>query len=181
MTEAVLTCANHPDRETGLRCNRCNRPICVSCAVQTPVGYRCRECVRGQQQVFETAGNLDLGIGAIVAAAGTGVATPLVSLLGFWGFLLAPVAGGVIAEVVRTAVRRRRSRRLPWTAGVGAGAGVLIYAGLRAAPLGLLLVGGASNFGVGFLARAGLNLLWPLAYGGLMIAAMLARLRGVRL
>jgi len=52
---------------------------------------------------------------------------------------------------------------------------------LRAAPLGLLLFGGASNFGVGFLARAGLNLLWPLAYGGLMIAAMLARLRGVRL
>lgn len=181
MTEAALTCANHPDRETRLRCNRCNKPICVSCAVQTPVGYRCRKCVRGQQQAFETAGNPDLGIAAVVAAAGAGVATPLLSFLGFWGLLFAPVAGVVIAEVVGAAVRRRRSRRLPWAAGVGAGAGVLIYGGLRAAPLGLLLIGGAGELGAGFLARAGLSLLWPLAYGGLIIGALVARLRGIRL
>ncbi len=43
----IPTCANHPERETGLRCNRCGKPICSQCAVQTPVGYRCRECVRG--------------------------------------------------------------------------------------------------------------------------------------
>ena len=35
-----LTCANHPDRETLLRCNKCGKPICISCAVRTPVGYR---------------------------------------------------------------------------------------------------------------------------------------------
>src|SRR4030043_298820 len=65
MTEVVLTCANHPNRETSLRCKRCNKPICSSCAVLTPVGYRCRECVRGQQATFDTA-----GVGALVVGAG---------------------------------------------------------------------------------------------------------------
>ncbi len=181
MTEAALTCYVHPERPTGLRCQRCNRPICVSCAIQTPVGYRCRECVRGQQQVFETAGRIDLALGGIVAGVCAAVATPLLSLLGFWGFLLAPLVGGGIAEVVRVAVRRRRSRRLPLVAGSGAAAGVLLYAGLRAAPLGLLLLGGASEVGAGALGRAGLSLLWPLVYGGLMIGSLVARLQGIRL
>src|SRR4030043_252957 len=74
MTEVVLTCANHPNRETSLRCKRCNKPICASCAVLTPVGYRCRECVRGQQATFDTAGVGALGVGAVVSAVGTGAA-----------------------------------------------------------------------------------------------------------
>ncbi|HLF37462.1 MAG TPA: B-box zinc finger protein [Anaerolineales bacterium] len=181
MTEALLTCYVHPDRPTKLRCNRCNRLICVSCAIQTPVGYRCRECVRGQQQVFETAGRLDFALAGIVAALCAAVATPLLSRLGFWGFLFAPVVGGGIAEIVRAAVRRRRSRRLPMVAGIGAAAGVLLYAGLRAAPFGLLLLGRAANLGAGALGGAGLSLLWPLLYGGLMVGSLVARLQGIRL
>lgn len=181
MSEAVLTCYVHPDRPTKLRCNRCNRPICVSCAIQTPVGYRCRECIRGQQQVFETAGRLDFAIAGIVAGVSAAFATPLLSGLGFWGFLLAPLVGGAIAEVVRAAVRRRRSRRLPLVAGIGAAAGVLLYAGLRAAPFGLLLLGGGPELGGRALGGAGLSLLWPLIYGGLMIGSLVARLRGIRL
>ena len=34
-------CANHSDRETGLRCNRCDKFICAECASKTPVGYSC--------------------------------------------------------------------------------------------------------------------------------------------
>src|SRR3972149_4976134 len=64
MTEVALTCANHPTRETSLRCKRCNKPICASCAVLTPVGYRCRECVREQQAIFDTAGGGGLAVGA---------------------------------------------------------------------------------------------------------------------
>ena len=51
----TLYCYVHPDRETGLRCNRCERPICADCAVLTPTGYRCKECVREQKKVFDTA------------------------------------------------------------------------------------------------------------------------------
>ena len=53
MTESPnekMYCYNHPQRETVLRCNRCERPMCTSCAVLTPTGYRCKECVRGQQK-----------------------------------------------------------------------------------------------------------------------------------
>jgi hypothetical protein len=33
-------------RETLLRCNRCDRPMCTECAVQHPVGLRCKECIK---------------------------------------------------------------------------------------------------------------------------------------
>jgi membrane associated rhomboid family serine protease len=40
-----LYCYRHPQVETSLRCNRCNKPICPKCAQRTPVGFRCAECV----------------------------------------------------------------------------------------------------------------------------------------
>jgi membrane associated rhomboid family serine protease len=34
-------CYRHPDRETGLSCSECERPICPECATFAPVGIRC--------------------------------------------------------------------------------------------------------------------------------------------
>jgi membrane associated rhomboid family serine protease len=34
-------CYRHPDRETGLSCSECGRPICADCATFAPVGVRC--------------------------------------------------------------------------------------------------------------------------------------------
>src|SRR5947209_9391214 len=34
-------CYRHPDRETGLACSDCGRPICPDCATFAPVGIRC--------------------------------------------------------------------------------------------------------------------------------------------
>jgi membrane associated rhomboid family serine protease len=39
------TCPRHPDRETGLRCVRCDRPTCPECLREAPVGYQCVDCV----------------------------------------------------------------------------------------------------------------------------------------
>jgi membrane associated rhomboid family serine protease len=36
-------CYRHPDRETGLSCSECGRPICVDCMSVAPVGIRCPE------------------------------------------------------------------------------------------------------------------------------------------
>jgi membrane associated rhomboid family serine protease len=37
----VPACYRHPDRETGLSCSECGRPICTDCVTFAPVGLRC--------------------------------------------------------------------------------------------------------------------------------------------
>jgi membrane associated rhomboid family serine protease len=40
-TQETRHCYRHPDRETGLSCSECGRPICADCATFGPVGIRC--------------------------------------------------------------------------------------------------------------------------------------------
>ena len=42
--DATLHCYRHPDREVSVRCGRCDRPICLRCTMEGPVGARCRDC-----------------------------------------------------------------------------------------------------------------------------------------
>ena len=41
----VQHCYRHPQRETGVSCSNCGRPICHECMIDAPVGFRCPECV----------------------------------------------------------------------------------------------------------------------------------------
>lgn len=135
MTETVSTatyCYIHPDRETGLRCKRCEKPICASCAQRTPTGYLCRECVRSHQKSFDTAEWYDYALGFITAAFLSGVAAFLVTLIGgigFFGWFLilagAPLAGAAIAESVRLVTSRRRSKNLFLTVAIAVAVGAL--------------------------------------------------------
>lgn len=129
----TLFCAFHPGVPTTLRCNRCGRPICVRCAVQTPVGYRCRECVAGQQAAFFNARPLDYGIAAVVAALIGLIAAPIVSMLGFWVILIGPLVGSLAAEAVHRLIGRRRGRWI-WLVVSGG-----LVAGLAAIRLPLLI------------------------------------------
>jgi membrane associated rhomboid family serine protease len=47
----VETCYRHPNRETGVNCSNCGRPICPDCMTPTPVGMRCPECSRQKTKV----------------------------------------------------------------------------------------------------------------------------------
>ncbi len=44
----VQHCYRHPQRETGVSCSNCGRPICHECMIDAPVGFRCPECVKQQ-------------------------------------------------------------------------------------------------------------------------------------
>lgn len=178
MSEGVMVCANHPNRETTLRCNRCGKPICTKCAVHTPVGYRCRECVRGQQTVFETVRPIDYPIAVVISAVGVGLGTSVLTILSFWGLIVAPVAGGALAEIIRWAVRRRRGHRLALAAVAGGVLGLLPQLALPA----FLLIGAiSSSQAVAGLGGVALGALWPVLISGLMISTLYARLRGIQL
>jgi MFS family permease len=130
---APTYCANHPKVETTLRCNNCGKFICAKCAVRTPTGYRCRECVRGQQKVFVTAVWYDYLLGFFMAGILSFCASLLAALIstiaGFFGWILiiiaTPTAGVIIAEAVRFTTRKHRARALFITVAAGVVLGAL--------------------------------------------------------
>jgi hypothetical protein len=93
--------------------------------------------------------------------------------LGSWWFslILGPVFGGAIAEVVRLAVRRRRSRYLWLVTGGG------IVVGTLPVLLGRLLSVFGLSGGLGFVPALGGNLLALAIYLFLAVGAAVARLR----
>lgn len=126
MTETAQFCYVHPNRETGLRCNHCERPICASCAIRTPTGYRCKECVKGQQKKFDTAEWFDYLFGFSVAGILSLVASILAGLIGSFSIIMlfligigASTVGVIIAESARFVTRRHRARRLYLTVMAG--------------------------------------------------------------
>jgi hypothetical protein len=128
----TLYCYVHPTRETALRCNNCERPICASCAIRTPTGYRCKECVKGQQKKFDTAEWYDYLFGFAMAGVLSLLASILAGLIGSFSifmFLIISIAastvGVIIAEAARFVTRKHRSRRLFLTVAAGMVLGAL--------------------------------------------------------
>lgn len=50
-TDGDWGCYRHPFEAAGVRCTRCDRPICPRCMITAPVGFQCPECVKGAPQV----------------------------------------------------------------------------------------------------------------------------------
>jgi hypothetical protein len=121
--EEKTFCAMHPDRETSLRCNKCERYMCPDCAVLTPVGYRCKQCVRQIEDKFFTGTQSDYGL-IFAACFGLtllgGVVISFIGLFLILIFLLAIPAAGGISEVALRLVQRRRGRQSAYVAAAGA-------------------------------------------------------------
>lgn len=114
MTEdEIHYCAVHPERDTELRCNRCNRYMCIKCAVRTPVGYTCKECVRGHEDKFFQGTELDYLIVGVIAFFGGAIGAGIIGLVGgfiYLTFILSPIIGGTVGQLALSLTGRRRGR-----------------------------------------------------------------------
>jgi hypothetical protein len=183
-TDQKTYCAVHPTVETTLRCNKCGRYMCTRCAVLTPVGYRCKQCVHQQQDVFFGATQRDYLVAAGVSFALSipiSYFIPRIFLLGV--LILSLPAGALISEAVHRAVGHRRGR-YTWIAvasGIIAGALVATFPLLREAILGLTVQSVGSRVPPDFANQQRIDalaqLLSPTLYVVLCVGAAIARLR----
>jgi membrane associated rhomboid family serine protease len=93
------TCYRHPDRETGVSCSSCGRPICPDCMTPTPVGMRCPECMRQRTKVVQ-------GVGGAGAGFGQAPATYVLIALNVLAFLAEVASGtGGLTTATGTVIR----------------------------------------------------------------------------
>jgi membrane associated rhomboid family serine protease len=59
-------CTRHPDRSAGVRCQRCEQPICPACMRQASVGFQCPDCVAERPQRVVTSAQLFRGHAEVV-------------------------------------------------------------------------------------------------------------------
>ena len=144
-------CYVHPDVETGLTCGNCERPICVQCVVQHPVGIRCQECAQVRKlpqfnvSPFYYARAVGAGIGIVIMGSLTLLILPMVLPFGGLFILMGFVGMGyLVGEGISYAVNRKLSRGLQYIAG-----GSVL---LSALPLGGLIL--SSLYGLLALAAA---------------------------
>ncbi|MCD6577332.1 MAG: B-box zinc finger protein [Anaerolineaceae bacterium] len=174
MTETeTMYCVNHPDRETLLRCNKCNQPICIQCAVRTPTGYRCKSCIRSQQSKFNTAQTSDYIFAPLIAFILSFIGSYLVSFLGFFTLFVAPSFGIAIVRVVRSVIKNHRSNALFFAASAAGAVGSFPL--LSASLFPMISTLGAGGFNIYSL----LPLLWQAAYSILITGTIYYRLKGI--
>jgi drug/metabolite transporter (DMT)-like permease len=117
--------------------------MCPSCAVRTPTGYLCRDCVRQHQKIFDTAVWYDYLFGfaatfilSLIASVITVVVAPFI---GFYMIFLAAGLGGgagvLIANITLRVINKRRSKPLFIACAAGVVSGALAIA------LGLFFTG----------------------------------------
>ena len=163
-----------PQDEITLRCNRCNKPIKPEEAVLTPTGYRCKDCVREQQKIYDTTHGLDVPVAFLISALIALAGSWLASRLGFLVILVGPGVGMLIANAVRLAVHKRRSKALNQAVLWGGVLGCLPFVIIEILPL--FMAGG------GALALAGLlPLIWQVLYSTLAVTTAYTQLTGIKL
>jgi hypothetical protein len=174
MTESASTtlyCYVHPTRETMLRCKRCERPICATCAQRTPTGYLCKECVNQHKKLFDTAIWYDYLIGPgiilILSLIASGLLAFIASFIGFYmifvAFAIAGGAGVFLSNIALRVTSKRRSRPLFIACAAGVALGAL--------PIGLILL-----FSGGILPVISIGI-----YAVVATSTVYARLAGIQL
>ena len=120
--EETLTCYRHSDRETLLRCGRCERPICPDCVRHGATGVRCEECVSLSPRERGHANRRQLRRAAVAACLVALAGGALLGAVGMVSFITsAPLGFGVGAAALAAAERHRG----PLVQGIAGGAALL--------------------------------------------------------
>ena len=168
-TDQTLTCTFHPKRDTQLRCNRCNKPICIQCATHTPTGYRCPECIRSQQKIFVTTKWFDQILAALITGVISLVGSLIGAFLGFYTILIAIGAGYLSVRASKKAIGNRRSPLLKYVM-----SGTALIASL--APAVVEFYQSYLLYGIGFLGGF-YSIIWRLAFSVVLTAYIFYQLR----
>lgn len=133
-------CYRHPSELTALHCITCERPICIDCVVQAPVGIKCPDCARtprAARAVVPVARLVrGLGAGLVVAVVLGGLLA--VIYLPFLKLIAAYGIGALTGVVVRAASGGYRDPLLARGAATAAALGILALPALA-------LLGGSAN------------------------------------
>jgi hypothetical protein len=144
----ALRCYRHPDRETWVRCGRCDQPICSSCAMQGPVGFRCRQCGRPVRDPLTSIRPSQLAIGLGISLLGGIVVGLFSTRIGIFGLLLAWFVGGLIADSVIRFIGFKRGPKMIVTLF----GGIIVGAAVAFVTEATVLAGGIGADGAGFVA-----------------------------
>ena len=122
-----LNCYRHPERETFVRCGRCDQPICMGCAMQGPVGLRCKTCGKPARDALASLRLSQVAIGLLVAAGLSAVVGYFGAQFGWFMIVVGFFAGSVIAEALDRTIGIKRGPRIlaiavtgTWSAGSSA-------------------------------------------------------------
>jgi hypothetical protein len=119
-------CAFHKGVETNLSCAECGRYICPKDMVETPVGYKCRECGRSKRPTLGGVKPRQYLTGA-ASAAGAGLALAVIlTVVPFMSFWLALLGGMGVAEATRRGAGGHRTWEFAVMAAIGAATGVAL-------------------------------------------------------
>ena len=107
-----LYCYRHPDRETYVRCGRCDQPICMGCAMQGPVGMRCKTCGKPARDALESMRPSQVAIALAVSGGLSAVVGYFGAQFGWFMIVVGFFAGTIIAEGLDRTVGIKRGPRI---------------------------------------------------------------------
>jgi hypothetical protein len=107
-----LHCYRHPDRETYVRCGRCDQPICMGCAMQGPVGMRCKTCGKPARDALASLRPSQIGVGLAVSGGIAAVVGYFGAQFGWFMIVVGFFAGSIIAEGLDRTIGIKRGPRI---------------------------------------------------------------------
>ncbi len=124
--DEVLYCCNHPDRQTTIRCMKCNRPVCLECAVSTPKGYICKDCLEKQKRRFASNENQELLLACLIPGSFGLIGSLILSKIPVSGLvclIMGPLLGIAASKIVNSLTNDRKSSSINQVMILSAGIG----------------------------------------------------------